>query len=404
VDDTGSFDVLWEPLREVGRDPTSGGYRRFSWTGPDMQSREWFAQEAARRGLELETDRNGNLWAWHAAGAGGPALVTGSHLDSVPDGGAFDGPLGVAAGFAAIDVLRATDRMPTRPVAVVAFVEEEGARFGVPCLGSRLLTGAITTKKALVLRDAAGVTYAEAVGRAGLDPEAIGWDPERIGRIGTFVELHVEQGRGLVHAARAVGVGGGLHPHGRWRLSFRGRADHAGTTALGDRHDPMLPLARTVLAARAAAATHGGLATVGRVLVEPNGTNVIPSMATIWLDARCPDPAAVRRVVEDVARAAEQAAAPDVEVELVEESWSPAVQFGDDLVAAVSSRLDDAPVLASGAGHDAGVLSAAGVPSVMLFVRNPTGVSHAPDEHAEPEDCRAGVAALADTLETLAAR
>jgi N-carbamoyl-L-amino-acid hydrolase len=193
-------------------------------------------------------------------------------------------------------------------------------------------------------------------------------------------------------------VGRSLHPHGRWRLSFRGRADHAGTTALADRHDPMLPLARTVLAVRAAAAALDALATVGRVQVEPNGANVIPSTATLWLDARCPDPATVRVLVEEVVAAAEQAAEPEVEVSLVEESWTPEVVFDPDLAGALAARLGDAPLLASGAGHDAGVLAAAGVPTAMLFVRNPSGVSHAPAEHADREDCLAGVAALAEAL------
>ncbi|HEX3826609.1 MAG TPA: allantoate amidohydrolase [Sporichthyaceae bacterium] len=404
MDDAGSFDALWESLLPVGREPSSGGYRRYSWSRADHDAREWFAQGADQRGLSVETDRNGNLWAWHNPDAAGDAIVTGSHLDSVADGGGFDGALGVVAGFAAFDCLTSTGRVPAGPLAVVAFVEEEGARFGVPCLGSRLLTGTIGSERALGLRDADGTTYAETLQAAGIERAGLGWDPDRVRRIGAFIELHVEQGRGLVHADCAVGVGRSLHPHGRWRLTFRGRADHAGTTALADRHDPMLPLARTVLAVREAAATHGALATVGRVLVEPNGTNVIPSVATIWLDARSPDAAAVRALVEQVVRVAEAAADPDVEVSLVEESWSPEVILDVDLAQRVARRLGGAPLLSSGAGHDAGVLAGAGVPTVMLFVRNPTGVSHAPAEHAERDDCLAGVRALADALATLAAR
>jgi N-carbamoyl-L-amino-acid hydrolase len=396
-----TFAGLWDPLLPIGRAPT-GGYRRYSWTAADQTAREWFDEAAQRRGMSVETDRNGNLWAWLNPDASDGAVVTGSHLDSVPDGGAFDGALGVAAGFAAIDELTRRGAAPAEAFAVVAFVEEEGARFGVPCLGSRLLTGTISVERALGLRDADGVSYAEAMAAAGLDPAGSGWDPDRRSRISAFVELHVEQGRALVHADRAVGVGRSLHPHGRWRLTFRGRADHAGTTVLTDRHDPMLPLAHTLLAVRAAAVAHDGLATVGRVLVEPNGTNVIPSAATAWLDARCPDPAAVRALVEQVLAVAERAAGDDISVELVEESWSQRVDLDADLATTLSARLDDAPLLSTGAGHDAGVLAAAGVPTAMLFVRNPTGVSHAPDEHAEPEDCLAGVAALADTIATLA--
>ena len=151
------FAELWEALLPLGRDAATGGYRRYSFTNADMACREWFASAAAQRGMRASTDRNGNLWAWwdvpgglggRAAEPGTPsaapgaAVVTGSHLDSVPDGGAFDGPLGVVSAFAAIDQLRAQGFAPVRPVAVAAFCEEEGGRFGLACLGSRLLTGA----------------------------------------------------------------------------------------------------------------------------------------------------------------------------------------------------------------------------------------------------------------------
>ena len=179
------------------------------------------------------------------------AVVAGSHLDSVPDGGAFDGPLGVVSAFAAIDALRERGFTPARPVAVAAFTEEEGARFGVACLGSRLLTGAITAAAARGLRDADGVSLAEAMAAAGAEPDLLGPDDELPDRVAAFVELHIEQGRQLADLDAVIGVGGGIWPHGRWRFDFAGRADHAGTTALPDRRDPMLPFAATALAARA---------------------------------------------------------------------------------------------------------------------------------------------------------
>jgi N-carbamoyl-L-amino-acid hydrolase len=166
----------------------------------------------------------------------------------VPDGGAFDGPLGVVSAFAALDALRADGFRPARPLGVACFGDEEGARFGVACAGSRILTGALTAERAAGLADADGVSMAEAVARAGHAP--LGPDPEALARIGTFVELHVEQGRALADLGRAVAVGTAIHPHGRWRLDLAGRADHAGTTRLVDRDDPMLTFARVVLAAR----------------------------------------------------------------------------------------------------------------------------------------------------------
>ena len=135
------FERTWQDLAPIGREPSTGGYRRSAWTPADADLRAWFADRAAERRMPCAPDRNGNLWAWWGDPADG-AVVTGSHLDSVPDGGAFDGPLGVVSAFLAIDELRSRGVVPTRPVAVIAFADEEGARFGVACAGSRLLTGA----------------------------------------------------------------------------------------------------------------------------------------------------------------------------------------------------------------------------------------------------------------------
>jgi beta-ureidopropionase / N-carbamoyl-L-amino-acid hydrolase len=203
---------MWADLQPVGRSASSGGYRRFAWTREDHDLRQWFAAEAARRGLDLTEDRMGNQWAWwgdpdQAVRARDKGIVTGSHLDSVPDGGAFDGPLGVVSAFAAVDALQANGFAPRRPIGIVNFVDEEGARFGVACAGSRVITGAMTASRARGLADAEGTTMAEALVAAGRDPDRIGRDDETLGRIGAFVELHVEQGRGLVDLDQPVGVG-----------------------------------------------------------------------------------------------------------------------------------------------------------------------------------------------------
>jgi beta-ureidopropionase / N-carbamoyl-L-amino-acid hydrolase len=394
-----SFEAMWSALQPVGRAPRSGGYRRFAWSHEDAVLREWFASECVARGLALTVDRAGNQWAWWgdpdaAAAAGDPGIVTGSHLDSVPDGGAFDGPLGVVSALAAVDALRSKGFQPSRPIGVVNFVDEEGARFGVACAGSRIITGAMTADRARGLTDGDGVTMAEAMAKAGHDVGHLGPDDDAVRRIGTFVELHVEQGRGLADLDRTVAVGSSIWPHGRWRLDLAGEANHAGTTRLADRRDPMLTLAAVITAGRRAAEAHGCVATVGKVRVEPNSVNAIPSAVTAWLDARGSAETDVRAVVDDVAAAG--AVLP------VEESFTAPTSFDEALVARLAALLDDAPVLGTGAGHDAGILAAAGVRTAMLFVRNPTGVSHSPDEHAEPADCLAGVDALTAVLEDLA--
>ena len=388
---------MLEAIAEIGRNPRSGGYRRYAWTDADMLLREWFAGEAEARGMALVEDGNGNQLAWW--GTGSDALLIGSHLDSVPEGGAFDGPLGVVSSFAAIDALRAGTVVPTRPVVVGNFADEEGARFGLACAGSQLATGALEADRALTLHDRDGFSLAEVMTSRGRDPRAVG-RAEWLADIGTFVELHVEQGRSLVHSEAPVGVATAIWPHGRWRLDFCGEANHAGATRMGDRRDPMQSYAVTVLAARELASAADARATFGRLEVEPGGTNAIPSRVTAWLDARAGEESGLDRLVEAiVAQAHRSAEADGTTVSSTAESVSPAVTFDVPLRDRLAALLD-APVLATGAGHDAGVLSSH-VPTAMLFVRNPTGVSHSPSEHAEDRDCVAGVEALTAVLREL---
>ena len=389
---------MLDAIASIGRDSRTGGYRRFAWSDADMELREWFAGEAAARGMELVEDGNGNQFAWW--GAGDDALLIGSHLDSVPDGGAYDGPLGVVSSFAAIDQLRAEGFAPSRPVVVGNFADEEGARFGIACAGSQLVTGALDPTKALGLKARDGLTLAEALTARGRDPRAVG-RTDLVDHIGTFVELHVEQGRSLIHSDAAVGVATAIWPHGRWRLDFCGEANHAGATLMEDRHDPMQAYAATVLASRRLATDAGARATFGRLEVEPGGTNAIPSRVRAWLDARAAHEGQLDDLVDALVRQARAAADPDgTTVTLTTESVSPAVEFDAPLRDRLAALLD-APVLPTGAGHDAGVLSPH-VPTAMLFVRNPTGVSHSPAEFAEDADCVAGVDALAAVIRDLA--
>jgi N-carbamoyl-L-amino-acid hydrolase len=393
------FDSLWADLEPIGRDRRTGGYRRFAWTAEDDTLRSWFAGEARSRGLDLTEDRAGNQWAWWgdpdaAVAAGRPGVAIGSHLDSVPDGGAFDGPLGVVSAFAAVDLLRDRGVSPGRPVGIVNFGDEEGARFGIACAGSRIITGALDPDRARGLTDGDGITLAESLTRAGRDPAALGADPETLRRVGVFVELHVEQGRALAELDRPLAVGSSIWPHGRWRLDLAGEANHAGTTRLADRRDPMLDLATAILTARAVAEARRCVATIGKVRVAPNGVNAIPSSVTAWLDSRGANADDVRAVAEQVAAGAGTTA--------VEESFTGDTAFDRPLRERLVALLDDAPVLGTGAGHDAGILATVGVPSAMLFVRNPTGVSHSPAEFAERDDCLSGVAALAAAVQDLA--
>ena len=385
---------------------STGGYRRFTGSPADRSLREWFAAAAAGRGLAVEVDRAGNQWAWWGDPTAADAVVVGSHLDSVPDGGAYDGPLGVVSGLAAVEALRSNGFSPTRPLAVVNMAEEEGATFGLACLGSRLLTGVVDPQRALALRGPDGATLGEAMQRAGRDPGRLAAEPDRVARIGAFVELHVEQGlvpvdveggtvRGLAGLGRAVGVASEIWPHGRWRIDLTGRADHAGTTALADRDDPMLALAELVLAARDGAADRDALATVGKVAVRPNAVNAIPSSVTAWLDVRGADESRVRETVA--------AAAAAVGAEPALESWTARTGFDGPLSRAGGGDPRRRPAAADRRGsrrRRAGGCRGARRPCCSSATRpaSPT----LPTSTPRPTDCRAGVAALTAVLRDLA--
>jgi N-carbamoyl-L-amino-acid hydrolase len=240
------------------------------------------------------------------------------------------------------------------------------------------MVGALAADYASGLTDDEGVSMAEASGLS------FGSEPDRVSRIGEFVELHIEQGR-LPHTGGngldvPVGLATEIWPHGRWRVDLTGQQNHAGTTPMRDRDDPMQELAYLILDVRQAALREDALATVGKLQVHPGAVNAIPGRATAWIDARGADEERVRRVIDGF--------------DAVEESWTAVTRFSLDL----SAALGEVPHLPSGAGHDAGVLALAGIPSAMIMVRNPTGISHSPLEEASDDDVLAGIDALVAVL------
>ncbi|MDN5895654.1 MAG: allantoate amidohydrolase, partial [Nocardioides sp.] len=336
-----TFEQMWQDLGPVGRSAASGGYNRSPFGSAERECHAWFLEACAARGLDVDTDGNGNTVAWWGrpapgaevagpSGVGPGGILTGSHLDSVLDGGAYDGPLGVVSALAAVDLLRERGFVPSRPIGVGAFVEEEGSRFGLACLGSRLMTGLTTPDQAKDLRDRDGVALLDAMAEAGLEP-SIGRS-SLLDDVAFFVELHVEQGRDLIDRGAAVGVASEIWPHGRYRFDFTGRANHAGTTRMEDRSDPMLTYAMTVLAANEQARLSEERATFGRIEVAPNGTNAIPSRVTAWLDARCASDESLATLVAEIERMGHQRSDRDgTSLAVTAESVSPAVGFDGDL-------------------------------------------------------------------------
>ena len=398
------FAELFNEISAIGLD-SAGATTRLAWTEQAAAAACWFDNSARRLGLAPEVDRNGNRWAWSGDPVAG-AIVTGSHLDSVREGGRFDGALGVVSGLIAVHLLAQRGEQSETPMAVVSFADEEGGRFDTPTFGSRGMLGSLDVQAILERRDRDGVTLRGALAGAGLQPSGLGPDPERLQQIGAFVELHIEQDTLLRERDRRLALGTKILPHGRWRIDLRGEANHAGTTPLAVRRDPMLTLAAAVSAARRVAAEEQTLATIGKLELSPNATNAIAGRVSLWLDVRGESDELVEQTVARILAAAQaDADANGVELECARESFVGAVHFSSQLrerVAAIlaTQGIEDVP-MATGAGHDSGALANA-VPTAMLFVRSATGASHSARELASVEDCIFGIGALAEVLAALA--
>jgi acetylornithine deacetylase/succinyl-diaminopimelate desuccinylase-like protein len=311
-----------------------GGGTRRGYSSEEDAAHELAAGWMREAGLEVLADEVGNL-----VGRRGDARVwTGSHLDSVPNGGKFDGALGVVAG------IEATARLPEAALAVVAFRAEE--------------TGPMGSKRLTELP-------------------------------GAFLELHIEQGPVLERAGEALGVVTAIAGQARGAVVFEGRADHAGTTPMSAREDALVDAARFVLHVRESV-REPAVATVGAIEVEPNAMNVVPARVTVAVDARAPDAAGLDELIAAIGFE------PGSRIDPVAMSGPP--------FEALSELLPDAPRLVSGAGHDAMVLAAAGVPTGMLFVRSLNGgVSHCPEELSSEEDIGLAVDVLTSALARLTA-
>ena len=341
-----------DELYAIGGGP---GANRLGGSAQEDEAHALAAEWMRAAGLEVDVDAAGNLFGRRPGRrAELPEVWTGSHLDSVPRGGRFDGALGVVGGLEAVERLGRQERS----LVIVAFRDEEGCG-GRGCVGSRALCA------------------------AGLEP-----------RPAAFVELHVEQGPRLQAAGVPLAVVSAIAASARGEVVVEGREGHAGTTPMAGRDDALVAAAELVLRLRdAAAGVEGAVATVGRIAAEPGASNVIPGRVALSVDVRAPDDARLEQVCAVVPSAL---------------SRTPAVAMDPRVTGVLHRELERHGVplveLASGAGHDAGVLAAAGVPTAMLFVRSLNGgISHSPDEHSSPEDVELGVDVLAGALGALAA-
>lgn len=403
-------DRLWrrlEELAEIGP-VEGGGVTRLSFTGEERAAKDLVASYMEEAGLAVREDAVGNLIGRREGrDPDAPTALAGSHVDSVPSGGDFDGPLGVLAAIEAVRTMREEDVKTERPVEVVAFTDEEGARFGLGMIGSRALAGLLAPDD-LSREDESGVTIAEAMREAGLNPDRVGEAAREPGSVHAYVELHIEQGRVLEQRNLPVGVVTGIAGPTWLRFVLRGEAGHAGATPMGSMRHDALAAAAVVIGAveREAERSGSSVGTVGRMEVEPGGVNVIPGRATFTLDLRDIDGNArdrlEARIVDEAARVCERRGV-GLETEILQR-LPPVPCSGEarDAIEAACGQLGYEPFgLPSGAGHDGMQLSGL-CPIGMVFVRSRDGISHNPAEWSSKEDCAAGAEILYHTLLRLA--
>ena len=389
-------------LAEIGADAERGGTTRPGLSVDEQRACELVAEWCEEEGLAVSWDAAGNLIARRPGGRDGiPEVWSGSHLDTVPGGGRFDGALGVLVALEAVAVLGSTPL--AAPLAVVAFRDEEGWRFGRGFFGSRAVSGRVTEDE-LESADADGVRVRDALDELGLEgPPVAGPLP------GTFVEVHVEQGPVLERTATGHAVVSSIAGMAGYTATIHGDAGHAGTTPMAGRRDAFLAAAELAIALRdAALVIPGAVVTTGDVRIARPAANVVPGRVELAIDARAPSDDGLQALLDAVEASAAAAASPTgCSVDLDRQWISPPVRMSERVRAALADAAAAAGVavaeLPSGAGHDAGVLAAAGVDAGMLFVRSLNGgVSHRPDELSAEDDVAGAIGVLAGALATLA--
>jgi len=382
-----------------------GGVTREAWTPVLLEAYEWLGGRLRALGLDVEVDAAGNLLARWDAGTG-PAVLLGSHFDTVPGGGRYDGALGLLAGMHAIRMLRERGLRPARPVWLAAFMDEEGSRFGTGMLGSRAFCGE-DVSALLERRDRDGTTVAQAMAALGFDPARVA-GARAIDRVGAYLELHIEQGPVLEQRGADVGVVTGIVGMIGLHATFSGRAGHAGTTPMELRRDALVAAARAVVAIREEGRRTGGLVTtVGRMAVRPGAFNVIPSEVELTIDVRALEAGTLKAAEAGIRAAlAEIAEQEGVACELRDSHRMPPQAMDAALLArlreAAAAEGASAIDLPSGAGHDATIL-APHVPAAMLFVPSRGGISHHPEELTTAAQCELGARVLARAVGLLAA-
>jgi N-carbamoyl-L-amino-acid hydrolase len=391
---------LWDTLEETARfgGTAKGGIRRLTLSPEDKQVRDWFRAQAEALGCLVHVDALGSMFAIRPGRDATRAPIgLGSHLDTQPTGGKYDGVLGVLAALEALRTLVEAGYETAAPIAVVNWTNEEGSRFSPAMLCSGVYAGAFTTDHALAQKDSDGTSFAEALSSIGYRGALPVGEP----RLGAFFELHIEQGPILEAEAKTIGVVTGVQGMRWYDVTMTGQDAHTGATPMGLRRNALVGAARFIAAVDAIGQAHlPGVATVGSLEVRPNSRNVVPGEVALTVDLRHPDDA-VLDAMEAAMRAALREAAAGLGVELTRIWNQPAVCFDAAMIESVRAAAArggySSRDLVSGAGHDAAYLSRV-MPATMIFVPCAGGLSHNEAEAITFTDAAAGAQVLLDAV------
>ena len=396
---------LNQSLNELGRfGDTSEGMDRLAFSPADVESRDYTMELMREAGLDVRIDAGGNIIGRRAGSDDSlPAIAMGSHTDTVPLGGKYDGALGVMGAIEVVRTLAEYGHVTRHPIEAIVFTNEEGTRFHRWLIGSRAMAGMLEPED-LAAVDAEGVTLAQRMGDIGGDLYRVGEAARKPGDLAAYFELHIEQGPYLYRSGIPIGVVTGITGRGVFELDINGMSNHAGTTPMGERRDALVSASKLVVQVQRMAAEDEivRVATAGALDVLPNAVNVVPGRATLGVEIRDLDMAALEAAERELVRMARQSERQDgVQISINRHRFTDAVPITPDMQGWVGEAAERAGFawqrVPSGAGHDAQAIATI-APMAMLFVPSVGGISHAIEEYSSPEDCANGTQVLLELL------
>lgn len=394
-------------LSTIGLTDDSGSNRP-GFSQEEKQAKELVMSWMNEAGLQVEMDGAGNVIGRLVGKDNNlQSIASGSHMDSVPNGGHFDGPLGVISALEVVEAWKETNYLPNKPFDVLIFSDEEGSRFNNGLNGSEAFIGRADVESKLHLTDAAGDSFSNVLKDVGLSTESYANANKKIKEIETFVEVHIEQGKRLEKEKLPCGIVTGIAGPCWLEITFHGRAGHAGNTPMNDRADALVAASTFIsrVPRLPEKVSDSAVATVGKMFVQPNGVNVIPGEVVVYVDIRDIYADTVKQLIENVKQLAKETAEKHDQTCTIEEQVRVepvpiAKEYQEKLAFALEKNNIRPYYLPSGAGHDAMVLGGV-VPVSMLFVRSKDGVSHHPAEWTDLADCVQGVKVLKTYIEQL---